>query len=191
MKTFKQYLAESAKPYSYRIKIAGDLAPEVLDSFKKRLAKYEPDTFSDPKKTPVQKSPAGFPELANQEIHIMDGVFNYPASQEEITELWHQSGGDPNHIRVIDSEYDDSVDNQVAQMEEGPLLEKDFPDASKESQQASESYSQADVIQNSAEGADFEIAGGNTPAAPTTNDLPQGNKSPIGGTNKIPDPYKI
>jgi len=191
MKTFKQYLAESANPYRYRIKIAGDLQPEVLDSLKKRLDKYDPESVSEPKKTPVQKSPAGFPELANQEIHIIDAVLNYPASQEELTELFHQAGGDPDHFRVFTAEYDDTVNQQAEAAEEGPLLEKDFPDASKESNEASEAYSNADVIENSAEGVDYEIAGGSTAAAKTTNDYPTQDKSPIGGTNKIPDPYKI
>ena len=54
------------------------------------MAKYDVVKMTKPKKTPVMKSPAGFPELANQEIHIMDATFNYPATAQEVTELWHQ-----------------------------------------------------------------------------------------------------
>jgi hypothetical protein len=34
--------------------------------------------------------------------------------------------------------------------------------------------------------SNFKVAGGKTKPAETTNDLPMGDKSPIGGTNKIP-----
>lgn len=188
MKTFKDFLAESKSQYSYRIKVAGDCPSDLFDSFKQRLEKYEPESISNPKKTPIQKSPAGFPELENEEVHIIDAVFNYPASGQEITELYKQAGGDPNRIRVLDSDYDDSVNQEAEAAEESPLLEKDYPDAPTEAIEAGNAHANAEVVMNSSEGAKFEVAGGTTPAAATTNDLPQGTNSPIAGTNKKPVP---
>lgn len=189
MKTFREYLTESVKTYDYRIKIAGDIDDNILAAFEKSLAKYDVVKMTKPKKTPVMKSPAGFPELANQEIHIMDATFNYPATAQEVTELWHQLGGDPNKFRMLTKGYDNSMDFQADQMETSPLLDKDLPKQNAEQKSLSDAHADAElVIKNSAEGARFQVAGGKTPPAQTTNDLPMGNKSPISGTNRIPTP---
>lgn len=188
MKTFREYLTESVKTYDYRIKIAGDLDQDTLTNLEKSLAKFDVIKLTKPKKTPVMKSPAGFPELANQEIHIMDATFNYPATPQEITEIWRHAGGDPNHIRILTKDYDDAADKLAAETEESPVLEKDFPAANAEQKAASKAHADAEVIANSATGAKFEVAGGKTPAATTTNQVPMGDKSPIGGTNKKPMP---
>lgn len=189
MKTFREYLTESVKTYDYRIKIAGELNDQTLAAFEKALAKFDIIKLTKPKKTPVMKSPAGFPELANQEIHIMDATFNYPATAQEVTELWHRVGGDVNKFRMLTKGYDDSVDEQAAEMETSPLLDKDLPKQNAEQKMLSDAHANAEVvIKNSAEGAKFKIAGGSTPPAKTTNDLPMGDESPISGTNKIPTP---
>jgi hypothetical protein len=188
MKTLKEYLIESTRTFDYRIKIAGELDDAVLAEFEKALSKFDVVKLSKPKKTPVLKSPAGFPELQNQEIHIMDAVFNYPATAQEITAIYHLLGGDPNHIRIITKDYDDSVSKTTAEVEQSPVLGKEFPADTKEQKQANGNYADPVVVKNSAIGAKFEVAGGKTAPAKTTNDLPMGVKSPIGGTNKIPTP---
>ena len=188
MKKFAEYLTESVKTYDYRIKIAGDLDDDTLDQFEKCLAKFDVIKLTKPKKTPVQKSPAGFPELANQSINIMDATFNYPATPQELTELWKQCGGDPNHIRVLTAPYDDAANKTAANMETSPVLEKDLPAATADQKAASAAHADAAVIKNSAAGAKYSIAGGRTAPAETTNNLPMGVKSPIGGTNRKPVP---
>lgn len=193
MKSLKEYLTESVKTYDYRIKIAGDLDNDVLNAFEKGLAKFDVVKMSTPKKTPVVKSPAGFPELANQEIHIIDVTFNYPATAQEVTELWHRLGGDPNKFRMLTKGYDDAADEQAVKTEESPILEKDLPKTDAEQQELKKDYSAVGkdkaVVKNSADGAKFTVAGGKTPPAKTTNDLPMGSKSPIPGTNKRPVPH--
>lgn len=188
MKNFQQYLTESAKNYEYRIKIAGDLDDDAVSALEKELARFDVIKLSKPKKTPVLKSPAGFPELQNQEIHIMDAVFNYPATPQEITDIWQRVGGNPNHIRIISKGFDDATNQASEEAEESPVLEKDLPNTNANQKDASQAHADAAVIKNSAEGAKFTVAGGKTAPAQTTNDLPQGKKSPIGGTNKLPTP---
>lgn len=188
MKNFQQYLTESAKNYEYRIKIAGDLDDDAVSALEKELARFDVIKLSKPKKTPVLKSPAGFPELQNQEIHIMDAVFNYPATPQEITDIWQRVGGNPNHIRIISKGFDDATNQASEEAEESPVLEKDLPNANANQKDASQAHADAAVIKNSAEGAKFTVAGGKTAPAQTTNDLPQGKKSPISGTNKLPTP---
>lgn len=183
MKTFVEYLAESKQNFKYRIKIAGELAKEKVNELEKCFERYDLVSMSEPKKTPVMKSPAGFPELSNEEVHIIDVEFSYPASPQEITEMWREMGGNPNHIRIMTPEYDDVITDEHDKKEESPVLEKDYPTP------PDADYDTTDeVIKNSASDAKWEVAGGKTEPATTTNDLEQGDDSPIPGTNKKPEP---
>lgn len=183
MKTFIEYLSESKQTFAYRIKIAGELNSDHVNALENRLEKYDLIKMSEPKKTPVTKSPAGFPELSNEEVHIIDFEVNYPASAQEITEMWRELGGDPNYIRLLTQEYDESVSSEYERREESPVLEKDYPTPPKAEYDTTD-----EVIKNSASDAKWEIAGGKTEPAKTTNDLEQGTDSAIPGTNKKPEP---
>lgn len=183
MKTFVDYLAESKQTFQYRIKIAGELDKDKVNELEKRLERYDLVKMSEPKKTPVMKSPAGFPELSNEEVHIIDVEFSYPASPQEVTEMWREMGGNPNYIRMITPEYDDTVTAEIEKREESPVLEKDYPTP------PDAKYDTTDeVIKNSASDAKWEVSGGKTEPAQTTNDLKKGTDSAIPGSNKRPEP---
>jgi len=183
MKTFVDYLAGSKQTFQYRIKIAGELEKDMTDELERRLERYDLIKMSEPKKTPVMKSPAGFPELSNEEVHIIDIEVSYPASTQEITEMWREMGGDPNHFRMMTPDYDDSMTDEYDRREESPVLDKEYP-----TPPDAEYDTTDEVIKNSASDANFEIAGGKTDPAKTTNDLEQGTDSAIPGTNKRPQP---
>lgn len=183
MKTFIEYLAESKQTFEYRIKIAGSLDKDKINELETQFERYDLVKMSEPKKTPVMKSPAGFPELNNEEVHIIDVEFSYPASSQEITGIWQNIGGDPNHIRIMTPGYDDAVSDEYDRREESPVLDKEYPNP------PSVEYDTTDeVIKNSASDANWEVAGGKTDPAKTTNDLEQGTDSAIPGTNKRPVP---
>jgi hypothetical protein len=188
MKSLKDYLIESKQQYEYRIKIAGAFTDEFLEAFKKGLDKFDLVSLSKPKKTPVMKAPAGFPHLANEEISIMDAVFNYPASEQQIVELAHTLGFDPNMIRVFTPGYDDTVKAADGEVEQAPLLGTEPPKTNAAQKAAKDAYSNSyqDEVLKNAYKSKFEIAGGKPSKAVTTNDFPMGNESPIPGTNKIP-----
>lgn len=183
MKTFAEYLTESKQTFEYRIKIAGDLDKDKLNQLERKLERYDLIKMTEPKKTPVMKSPAGFPELSNEEVHIIDVEFSYPASSQEIIEMWRGLGENPNHIRILTPDYDDSVADEYERREESPVLEKDYP-----TPPTAEYDTTDEVIKNSASDAKWEVAGGKTEPAKTTNDLEQGADSAIPGTNKRPEP---
>lgn len=183
MKTFAEYLAESKQTFQYRIKIAGELDSDKVNALEKKLDKYDLIKMSEPKKTPVMKSPAGFPELSNEEVHIIDVELSYPASSQEVTEIWREMGGNPNHFRMMTPDYDDSVSSEMERREDSPVLEKEYPNSPEAKYDTTD-----EVIKNSASDADWEIAGGKTKPAETTNDLKQGVDSAIPGTNKKPEP---
>lgn len=135
MKTFRHYLAESVRTYRYTIKIAGDLDKRFLDQFCYNLTKFDPVKIEDPKVTPVQKDPYGFPELANETVTIIKAEFKYPATEPMIQQMGQLLGCNVNQIRVITTDYNDSINseadkyaNQAKSEEYHPLLQQEEMD---------------------------------------------------------------
>jgi len=199
MKSFKEYLVENGgREYDYRIKIAGELTPEVLADIKQRLEKYDTISVSDPKKTPIQKTPAGFPGIENQEVNIIDFKFQYPASLDEIREQVFQAGVPLNNVMVVGSHWDDSIDEEMARIEdkektstEKSLLDTEkYPANSPEQKKLNKEHgnSNMDMAKRATGKQGFKVAGGTTPKAKTTNDLPQNNESPLSKANRNPKP---
>lgn len=109
MKSLRHYLTESVRTYNYTIKIAGDLDKKFLDMFKYNLSKFDPVKIEDPKTTPIQKDPYGFPELENQSITIIKAEFKYPATEPMIQQIAQLLGHNINMVRVTTTEFDDSI----------------------------------------------------------------------------------
>jgi hypothetical protein len=86
MKTFKEYLSESKKVYSFKIKIAGDMPEGFVENLKTRLEKCKVVTFEKMMTTPVQKVPLDFPMLENMEVTVFDVVLEYPTTGPEIAQ---------------------------------------------------------------------------------------------------------
>lgn len=78
MKTFKDYLVESAVEHSYRIKFACPVTDAMLDRMETHLKKYEAVEVSKPKKLIAQSSPLDFKESRGAEITIVDVTTQYP-----------------------------------------------------------------------------------------------------------------
>ena len=84
MTDFKQYLAESTKEYSYKIKVAGDLSEDFGTKLESSLKKYDVKSLSKGKKTPIQEMPLDFPSLKNESVTIFELTTMYPASVFEM-----------------------------------------------------------------------------------------------------------
>jgi hypothetical protein len=85
MKTFQEYLTESKKLYSFKIKVAGDIPENFEDSLKEKLDRCKVVTFSKMSTTPVQKVPLDFPNLTNKEVTVFEVVTEYPVTSPEIS----------------------------------------------------------------------------------------------------------
>lgn len=191
MKSLNEYLTESKKMFEYRVKVAGELDNEHFKNFKRSLEQFDIETCSDPKKTPIVKDPVGFPGLENTEIHIFDIKLNYPASSEQIVELARLQGLDPNRVRVLSKDYDDSMTKEMEGVEEtdkARLETPDYPAPTKEQKDASKKYSEGfkDIVQNAAR-TEFEIAGGKPAPAKFSTDSNPGKDSPM---SKVKRPAK-
>ena len=144
MKSLKQYIAESVHTYNYTIKIAGDVDKNWLDMFKYNLNKFDPIRISEPTKTPIQKDPYGFPNLANQSITIIKADFRYPATEPMIQQIAQLLGYNVDMVRVISSKYDDSINNEVDgyanQMKNSPILTHEEMEEQPGAKEASKAY---------------------------------------------------
>jgi hypothetical protein len=85
MKTFKDYLTESKKVYSFKVKVAGEIPESFEDRLKERLGRCKVVAFEKLTTTPVQKVPLDFPMLSNKEVTIYEVVTEYPITAPEIS----------------------------------------------------------------------------------------------------------
>lgn len=85
MKTFKEYLSESKKVYSFKIKVAGEIPEGFEDRLKTRLDRCKVLTFEKIGTTPIQKVPLDFPTLTNKEVTVFEVITEYPITSPEIS----------------------------------------------------------------------------------------------------------
>jgi len=84
MKTFKEYLTESQKTWSFKIKVAGPLPENFESTVKERLEKFGVAKFEKAAQTPIQKNAVDFPQLSNVEVTVFEVETNYPTTPPEI-----------------------------------------------------------------------------------------------------------
>jgi len=193
MKSFRTYLTESHKTFDFRIRLACELPDDLLSKVKTVLEAYKLDSITKPKRLPIQETPE-FPNLGPVEIHVMDAVFHYPCNDEQVrTLIAERAGINLACIRVtpknspyeaaregleqsnIGSKAGDSVLLQDNMERERPgaggkelVGDARIPNLIKELEETRKyQYTQAE--------------GAPTQKAKTTNDLPVGKNSPLGG----------
>lgn len=201
MKSLKQYIAESVHTYDYTIKIAGDVDAKFLDLFKYNLQKFDPIKFSDPVKTPIQKSPYGFPNLSNESVTIIKANFRYPATEPMIQQMAQLCGCNVNNVRVISSKFDDSINSETEgyanEMKDSPLLTQEEmgeqPGAKEASKAYGDSYLSSIKEQTKDSKIDIPYEGTKTPDSfdpfkPYLDNDPRGTKSPMTTITRPPKP---
>jgi hypothetical protein len=194
MKNFQEYLAESQRTYNYRIKIVGDTAPDFVKMLEDKLQQFDPVKIGAVKKTPIQLKPADFPAHANESVASMDCEFRYPVIEPQVQQIAQLLGLDPNRIRLLTTAYEDSMADEKVKIEDQNkdlLTDTDYPVPDAEQKALSKDYSTGPydhAVLKNAYRSDFTVAGGKTPKAETTNDLPMGNDSPMTKVKRPPRP---
>jgi hypothetical protein len=194
MNTLAKYLAESQKTYQYRIKVVGDVPEGFFKELKNKCAQFDIARMSDPKTAPVRKQIPDFPAYPNQSMTIVDVEFRYPAVEPQIKQLAQLMGLDPNRIVMNTANHEDglNVENaKILDQNKDLLSDTDYPADDTEQKNLKKDYSAEPhdhVVLKNAYRSDFTVAGGRTPAAKTTNDLPMGNKSPFATIKRPPRP---
>jgi len=103
MKTFKEYLAESQKTYSFKIKVAGDLPESFVENLKTSLDRCKVSKLSKINSTPIQAQPMDFPTLKNCEVHMFEVVCEYPITVPEIANDIKSVGIDETYFKIRNS----------------------------------------------------------------------------------------
>jgi len=107
----RQYIAESEKKFSYRIKSVADL-PSGFEQIKRFLQRYNLIDIKKPKKTIMQKNPLDFESVPNAEVYIMDVTLGLPISSYVIQRELVGVLGLPGDYLVVRGE-NDPVEQQV------------------------------------------------------------------------------
>lgn len=94
MKSFTEYLTESKKTYSFKVKVAGDVTSEQEGHLKSMLDRFSVAEFKKIGKTPIQSLPLDFPQVKNCEVSIYEVTLDYPTTSFELTEYI------ANHLQV-------------------------------------------------------------------------------------------
>lgn len=183
---------ESVHTYNYTIKIAGQVDKNFLDMFKYNLNKFDPVNISEPKSTPIQKDPYGFPNLSNQSVTIIKAEFRYPATEPMIQQIAQLLGYQVDMVRVIGANFDDSINSEMTgyenEMSHTPLLNhpelEEQPGAKEASKAYGDSYLQSIKDQTKDSMINIPYAGKETPDSfdpfkPYLDDKKMGDKSPM------------
>jgi hypothetical protein len=192
MRSLKQYIVESVHTYNYTIKIAGDVDKNFIDLFKYNLNKFDPVKIDEPKSTPIQKDPYGFPNLSNQSVTIIKAEFRYPATEPMIQQIAQLLGYQVDMVRVVSSNFDDSINSEAAgyanEMDHTPLLLhpelEEQPGAKEASKNYGDSYLKSIQAQAKDSKIDIPYDAKKTPDAfdpfkPNLDNDPRGIKSPM------------
>ena len=194
MKNFAHYLAESERTYDYRIKLCGDVTNEFVRELKSKFDQFDPVKMGDVKTTPIQKIPTDFPNFKNEKVNIIDVSFRYPAIEPQIKQLAQLIGFDPNKVVMTTKDYNEELEKEydrIGEENKNLLSDPSYPADNKVQKGLKKDYGAEAhdhvVLQNEYR-SDFTVAGGKTPKAQTTNDLPQGTKSPMSKINRPAKP---
>lgn len=114
MKSFKEYLAESKKTYSFKVKVAGELPEKFQEALKSRLDSCKVLTLEKLTTTPIQKLPLDFPGKENMEVTVFEVVCEYPITSPEITTHVKAIGIDEDCFRVRGSNEPSETDQLLA-----------------------------------------------------------------------------
>lgn len=113
MKTFKEYLAESKKVYSFKVKVAGELPESFQENLKKSLDRCKVIKLEKVHSTPIQALPLDFPTKKNSEVHVFEVVCEYPITGPEIVSDVKMLGLDEDCFRVRGSSEPSEIEQET------------------------------------------------------------------------------
>jgi hypothetical protein len=197
MKNFLQYLTESQKTYEFRIKVANIDPADTMDRLEAALDAYGLESISKPKRLPLCDTVIDFPSMKNVELYLIDVVLKYPVNDAQLLAIISERWAVPaSNIVVVPKNHPEEQwrnnEGELGKFKKGEAVldkpyEADCPTAAK----ASKAYVEVGSFLKELSKTKIEIAGKESADGKTTNDLPQGTKSPVGSVaTKLPSPSK-
>ena len=200
MKSLHDYIAERNSNYSFRIKVAKQNPKDIMEEIKNALDAYQLVDITTPKSLPVQEH-REFPKWGPCECWQFEATVSYPTTQVQIAQLLKErTGMQAEWVCVYGKQQADDNDSFEAygKDHEGALLLddklQDVPGAQGLVGEQRKDSMLKELDAQSPKLTGFkdpkltsQQASEKTPAAKTTNQLPQGTKSPVGSQqNKLP-----
>jgi hypothetical protein len=187
LKSFITHMQENTKLYEFQIRLAVLPGDEVMKRIESALDAYQLESITKPKSLPIQEDLINFPKLGPIEICLLEVTLAYPVIPEAIQRLLVERAGLPtSHIVVNTKAQEADRTPAMPDYEAGEaLLNTAFEDADPKDDKVYGNEFVSEFL-DSIESRDWDIAGDNTKAAVTTNDLDQGTVSPMTNQNKVP-----
>jgi len=194
MKPYSEYFENSKKTYKFRIKIADDVSNEMMEAIEKCLSPFDPVSVGKPKSLPIEENPMNFEGLGPVPVNIVEIELAYPTTVDLIRELVVRETKLPMPNVFVHTEGQDSLQlSRIVLDKDGkPLLTSEYE---KSPEDVKELYGDENItitlknLNKSKFKHQFERP--SSEAGRTTNDTPEGVKSPVGSIqNKIPDPMQ-
>lgn len=132
MKTFVDYLTESAedKKYAFKIKVAGSLPEHFEDVVETALQQYKVSRFTKGKSSPIQANLLDFPAVKNAAMTVFEVELDYPTTSTVLAELVSNSTGisrDCVRVRTPLEEENIEIETEHAMEKDSkPLLNQDY-----------------------------------------------------------------
>ena len=201
MKSLTDYIAERNSNYAFRIKVAKHNPKDIMEEIKNALDAYQLVDITAPKSMPIQEH-REFPKWGPCECWQFEATVAYPVTSPQIYQLLRErTGMQAEWVCVYGKKQADDNDafEAYGKDHEGSLLLdselKDVPggqdlvgDKRKDNllKELDQQSPKMVALESDAELVSTR-AKERTPNAQTTNQLPQGTKSPVGSQqNKLP-----
>jgi hypothetical protein len=194
MKTFLKYLSEVQKVYEFKVKVANIDPKDHLDNLKATLAAYAVESISAPKRLPIMENNIDFPAMKNCEIHVFEVALKYPVTANQLRALIAERLETAiSQVFVTPSNHPEELwrnnEGELREYVQGEdVLTQPYPEATADQKAAGQAYSNKEtILKELTKPVKVEIAGNDETNAKTLNDVPAGEKSPVGSNqNKIP-----
>lgn len=209
MKTFKTYLQESVKTYSFRVRLANcECDAEQMDRIEQALSAYKLVDITKPKSLPIARTNE-FYKLGPVGRHSFDATTAYPANPPQIQQAIHNCCGIPlGNIFVAYASADDqdaAFEAPPEHTDSGKALLAD-PELKQDDANAQDHVGLKKVdsllkeleknrgVQSQYKGINDDIlakAEAKEGESKTTNSLPQNNRSPVTDTGSKATTKKV
>lgn len=198
MKNFLSYLTESQKIYEFKIKFANQDPTENMDMLEAALDAYGLDSITKPKSLPIVENNLDFPNHKACETWIVEANLLYPVTSDQLRQIVaERTNIQAGNIVVTPKNAPEELwrnnEGELREYKQGEaVLDKELED-NPEGKEAGNKYANFTGLFKELSEAKYEIEEGKDDDAPgkTTNELPQGNASPVGSKqNTIPKAKK-
>jgi hypothetical protein len=188
IKSFVSHLQDSAKVYSFKMRMAFECTDTMYKKIEAALDAYQLESITKPKSLPIQEDIVNFPNAGPCEINIIEMELGYPVIPEMLCALLiERCQLDGTRFVIHTQAQEEFATPQITMYEKGEaLLNTDLDDIALTEKVYGNEFV-TDFL-DSIETREFEFAADKEGKAETTNDLPQGDKSPMSHQNKIPKP---